>query len=173
MKKCRIVHINDGNHRELRNGGRFFAEHSPKMEEKLNQLLALGYEVKHVVSQYSPSVQGDTGAYMFYISGYTFYLEKDFGDDEDMNDDEEFEKIFSAEDDGGYDEDNDDEYDEDDDDEYDEEDDDEYDEDDDGEDEEEYKDFLEKLNGLSTDDLRKLLDEFDASEDFDEIDFED
>ena len=59
------------------------------------------------------------------------------------------------------------------DDEYDEEDDDEYDEDDDGEDEEEYKDFLEKLNGLSTDDLRKLLDEFDASEDFDEIDFED
>ena len=172
MKKCRIVHINDGNHRELRTGGRFFAEHSPKMEEKLNQLLALGYEVKHVVSQYSPSIQGETGNYMFYKSGYTFYLEKEFADG-DMNDDEEFEKIFSAEDDGGYDEDNDDEYDEDDDDEYDEEDDDEYDEDDDGEDEEEYKDFLEKLNGLSTDDLRKLLDEFDASEDFDEIDFED
>ena len=101
MKKCRIVHINDGNHRELRNGGRFFAEHNPQTEEKLNQLLALGYEVKHVVSQYSPSIQGETGNYMFYKSGYTFYLEKEFADG-DMNDDEEFEEIFFSDNDAEY-----------------------------------------------------------------------
>ncbi len=64
------------------------------MEEKINQLLALGYEVKNIVSQYSPSIQGNNGSFMFYLSGYTFYLEKDFGDS-DMNDDEEFERIFT------------------------------------------------------------------------------
>ena len=101
MKKCRIVHINDGNHRELANGNRFFAEHNPQTEEKLNQLLALGYEVKHVVSQYSPSIQGETGNYMFYKSGYTFYLEKEFADG-DMNDDEEFEEIFFSDNDAEY-----------------------------------------------------------------------
>jgi hypothetical protein len=31
---------------------------------------------------------------MFYLSGYTFYLEKDFGDS-NINDDDEFELIFS------------------------------------------------------------------------------
>ena len=64
------------------------------MEEKINQLLAMGYEVKHVVSQYSPSIQGNNGSFMFYLSGYTFYLEKDFGDS-NINDDDEFELIFS------------------------------------------------------------------------------
>ena len=94
MKKCRIIHINDGNHNELINGNRFFAEHNPMMEEKINQLLAKDYEVKHVVSQYSPSIQGNNGSFMFYLSGYTFYLEKDFGDS-NINDDDEFELIFS------------------------------------------------------------------------------
>ena len=147
MKKCRIVHINDGNHNELINSGRFFAEHSPKMEEKLNQLLALGYEVKHVVSQYSPSVQGDTGAYMFYISGYTFYLEKEFADG-DMNDDEEFEEIFFSDNDAEY-------------------------PDNYEAGSEEYENFVKVLNQLSADDLRHLLDELDTDEDFDETDFED
>lgn len=147
MKKCRIVHINDGNHRELRNGGRFFAEHSPKMEEKLNQLLALGYEVKHVVSQYSPSIQGETGNYMFYKSGYTFYLEKEFADG-DMNDDEEFEEIFFSDNDAEY-------------------------PDNYEAGSEEYENFVKVLNQLSADDLRYLLDELDTDEDFDEIDFED
>ena len=147
MKKCRIVHINDGNHRELRNGGRFFAEHSPKMEEKLNQLLALGYEVKHVVSQYSPSIQGETGNYMFYKSGYTFYLEKEFADG-DMNDDEEFEEIFFSDNDAEY-------------------------PDNYEAGSEEYENFVKVLNQLSADDLRHLLDELDTDEDFDETDFED
>ena len=147
MKKCRIVHINDGNHRELRNGGRFFAEHNPKMEEKLNQLLALGYEVKHVVSQYSPSIQGETGNYMFYKSGYTFYLEKEFADG-DMNDDEEFEEIFFSDNDAEY-------------------------PDNYEAGSEEYENFVKVLNQLSADDLRHLLDELDTDEDFDEIDFED
>ena len=147
MKKCRIVHINDGNHRELRNGGRFFAEHNPKMEEKINQLLALGYEVKHIVSQYSPSIQGETGNYMFYKSGYTFYLEKEFADG-DMNDDEEFEEIFFSDNDAEY-------------------------PDNYEAGSEEYENFVKVLNQLSADDLRHLLDELDTDEDFDEIDFED
>ena len=147
MKKCRIVHINDGNHRELRNGGRFFAEHNPQTEEKLKQLLALGYEVKHVVSQYSPSIQGETGNYMFYKSGYTFYLEKEFADG-DMNDDEEFEEIFFSDNDAEY-------------------------PDNYEAGSEEYENFVKVLNQLSADDLRHLLDELDTDEDFDETDFED
>ena len=167
MKKCRIVHINDGNHNELINSGRFFAEHNPKAEEKINQLLALGYEVKHIVSQYSPSIQGTEGAYTFYISGCIFYLEKEFADG-DMNDDEEFEKIFNNGKKGGhisdifaasdFYEDKNDEDDEDDDDEYDKEDDD------------EEEDFLE-LSDLSDEELKKLLIGDDG--DLDEIDFED
>ncbi len=147
MKKCRIVHINDGNHRELTNGNRFFAEHNPQTEEKLNQLLALGYEVKHVVSQYSPSIQGETGNYMFYKSGYTFYLEKEFADG-DMNDDEEFEEIFFSDNDAEY-------------------------PDNYEAGSEEYENFVKVLNQLSADDLRHLLDELDTDEDFDETDFED
>ena len=147
MKKCRIVHINDGNHNELINGNRFFAEHNPQTEEKLNQLLALGYEVKHVVSQYSPSIQGETGNYMFYKSGYTFYLEKEFADG-DMNDDEEFEEIFFSDNDAEY-------------------------PDNYEAGSEEYENFVKVLNQLSADDLRHLLDELDTDEDFDETDFED
>ena len=147
MKKCRIVHINDGNHRELANGNRFFAEHNPQTEEKLNQLLALGYEVKHVVSQYSPSIQGETGNYMFYKSGYTFYLEKEFADG-DMNDDEEFEEIFFSDNDAEY-------------------------PDNYEAGSEEYENFVKVLNQLSADDLGHLLDELDTDEDFDETDFED
>ena len=147
MKKCGIVHINDGNHRELANGNRFFAEHNPQTEEKLNQLLALGYEVKHVVSQYSPSIQGETGNYMFYKSGYTFYLEKEFADG-DMNDDEEFEEIFFSDNDAEY-------------------------PDNYEAGSEEYENFVKVLNQLSADDLRHLLDELDTDEDFDETDFED
>lgn len=93
MKKCRVLHINDGNSRELTNGNRFFAEHEPKTEQAINKLMEMGYEVKQMVPQYSPSIQGNSGSFTFYLSGYSYYLEKEFTDDE--NDDEEFEKLFS------------------------------------------------------------------------------
>ena len=93
MKKCRVLHINDGNSRELTNGNSFFAEHEPKTEQAINKLMEMGYEVKQMVPQYSPSIQGNSGSFTFYLSGYSYYLEKEFTDDE--NDDEEFEKLFS------------------------------------------------------------------------------
>ena len=93
MKKCRVLHINDGNSRELTNGNRFFAEHEPKTEQAITKLMEMGYEVKQMVPQYSPSIQGNSGSYTFYLSGYSYYLEKEFTYDE--NDDEEFEKLFS------------------------------------------------------------------------------
>ncbi len=92
MKKCRVLHVNDGNAKELTNGNRFFAENYPKMEEAINRVIQMGYEVKQMVPQYSPSIQGNEGSYMFYLSGYAFYLEKEFKPGE--NDDEEFNKLF-------------------------------------------------------------------------------
>lgn len=92
MMKCRVLHVNDGNAKELTNGNRFFAENYPKMEETINRVMQMGYEVKQMVPQYSPSVQGNDGTYMFYLSGYAFYLEKEFKEGE--NDDEEFNKLF-------------------------------------------------------------------------------
>ena len=92
MKKCRVLHVNDGNAKELTNGNRFFAENYPKMEEAVNRVMQMGYEVKQMVPQYSPSIQGNDGSYTFYLSGYAFYLEKEFKPGE--NYDEEFNKLF-------------------------------------------------------------------------------
>ncbi len=92
MKKCRVLHINDGNSEELTNGNRFFAEYYPKIEDIMNKLLLMHYEVKQILPEYSPAIQGQPGSYMFYHTGYTFYLEKEINEND--NDDEEFKKIF-------------------------------------------------------------------------------
>lgn len=54
-------------------------------ESYLNDLLSKGWEVKHMVLEVTPAIQGD-GSYSFYKSGYTFYLErKENGEDSSVS----------------------------------------------------------------------------------------
>ena len=79
MKKCILIHINDGNTEVLRNGNYMFIERLPKTEEVIEQYLSQGYEVKQIIPDYSPAEQGE-GNFTFYKGGITIYFEKDFSD---------------------------------------------------------------------------------------------
>lgn len=76
MKECKIVQINDGNHVEIQNGNFLFVEEFPKTAEIINKYLAEGYEVKHIIPQFSPASQKSDG-YSFYKDGIMLYLEKE------------------------------------------------------------------------------------------------
>lgn len=65
MKKCILIHINDGNAEVLQNGNFMFVERFIKAEEIINKYLARGYEVKQIIPNYSPSQQGE-GNMTFY-----------------------------------------------------------------------------------------------------------
>lgn len=76
MKKCKVIHINAGTASILENGNYRFVEEFNFTESYLNDLLNKGWEVKHMVPEVTPAIQGD-GSYSFYKSGYTFYLERE------------------------------------------------------------------------------------------------
>lgn len=76
MKECRLLHIHDGSPVVLENGNRHLLEAYPWAEETLNDLLAQGYEVRHLLPQVSPAIQ-ESGCYSFYLSGVLAYLERE------------------------------------------------------------------------------------------------
>ncbi len=76
MKKvCRILHINDGNPETIQNGDFLLVQAFPKMESVLEEFLEEGYELKQIISDYSPAVN-EEGNYTFYKSGIIAYLER-------------------------------------------------------------------------------------------------
>lgn len=77
MKKCKILHIHDGNAVELHNGNRFFMEEYIRAEEEVDKLLEEGYVVKNIIPDVTPAIQRE-GSYSFYKGGFVVYLEKDF-----------------------------------------------------------------------------------------------
>lgn len=79
MKKCKVIHINDGSASIRENGNLRFVEEFDFTESYLNDLLSQGWEVKHMVPEVTPAIQGD-GTYSFYKGGYTFYLEREESD---------------------------------------------------------------------------------------------
>ena len=93
-KKCKLIHINDGSATTVENGNFHFVEEFDWTAKYLERYLNEGYEVKHMVPEVSPAIQGD-GSYCFYKSGFTFYLECEESDSihsgdevegEDLND---------------------------------------------------------------------------------------
>lgn len=76
MKECKIVHINDGNPIVVENGGRFFVEEYPGAEKYIESYLEEGYEVKQMIPTVMPNIQKE-GSYSFFVSGFTFYLERE------------------------------------------------------------------------------------------------
>lgn len=75
-KQCKVIHINDGSASIRENGNFHFVEEFDWTESYLNRFLNDGWEVKHMVPEVTPAIQGD-GSYNFYKSGFTFYLERD------------------------------------------------------------------------------------------------
>lgn len=76
MKKCKIIHINDGTSKVTTNGDRHFAEEYPWAEELIEGYINRGYEVKQMIPNYTPNVQ-KLGEYPFFIGGFTVYMEKE------------------------------------------------------------------------------------------------
>ena len=76
MRECKIIHINDGNEAEMTNGNRFYAESFPRAEEMIGDYLRQGYQVVHMVPDFTPSVQ-EEGCFSFYKTGWSFYLERE------------------------------------------------------------------------------------------------
>ena len=79
MKKCILLHINDGKAELLHNGNFMLVERYVRAETLIEKYLAQGYEVKQIIPSYQPATQGE-GNYTFYQSGITVYLEKDAAD---------------------------------------------------------------------------------------------
>ena len=75
MKRCKLIHINDGRPQTLTNGNFVFAEEYVSTSEILNEYLADGWEVKNMVPEFSPAMNETSP--VFYKSGFTFYLERE------------------------------------------------------------------------------------------------
>lgn len=76
MRKCKILHINDGTAKVITNGDRHFVEEHPWAEDLIEGYLNQGYEVKQMIPNYTPNVQKN-GEYSFFIGGFTVYMEKE------------------------------------------------------------------------------------------------
>lgn len=76
MKKCTILHINDGNPKEVHNGNRLYVEEYVVSEDVLNPYLAAGFEVKHIVPWVRPNIN-EEGSFPFFNDGFIVYLEKE------------------------------------------------------------------------------------------------
>lgn len=78
-KQCKVIHINDGSASVRENENFHFVEEFDWTESYLDRLLSEGWEVRLMVPEVTPALQGD-GSYSFYKSGFTFYLEREDGD---------------------------------------------------------------------------------------------
>ena len=75
-KQCKLIHINDGSASIRENGNFHYVEEFDWTESYLDRLLSEGWEVRLMVPEVTPALQGD-GSYSFYKSGFTFYLERE------------------------------------------------------------------------------------------------
>lgn len=75
MKKCVVIHVNDGKPEELHNGDHMFIERFPRTERIIEEYLAKGYELKQMIPDYTPAMQ-EEGNFTFFKGGVTIYFEK-------------------------------------------------------------------------------------------------
>ena len=85
MKVCKLVHINDGNEVELRNGGRLFVESYPNTEQIIGMYLEKGFTVKQIMPDVTPAMNRE-GCYTFYKGGVLVYFEKEVESIEEADD---------------------------------------------------------------------------------------
>lgn len=80
MKECRIIHINDGNRKVIRNKDCLFVEELTCTEAIIGEYLNAGYEVKQIIPEIMPAKQFE-GMFTFYKDGVTVYFEREYADD--------------------------------------------------------------------------------------------
>ncbi len=85
MKVCKLVHINDGNEVEVRNGGRLFVETYPNTEIIINMYLEKGFTVKQIMPDVTPNINSP-GSYSFFKGGVVVYFEKEVDSIEEADD---------------------------------------------------------------------------------------
>lgn len=61
---------------EVQNGDYLLVEEFPRTAEIINKYLADGFNVKHIIPSFMPSVQ-ETGNYTFYKDDIMIYLERE------------------------------------------------------------------------------------------------
>ena len=81
IKKCKILHINDGSAVVRTNGNFHFMEEYVWAEETVQSYLREGYEVKQMIPTLTPARLD--GGVAFYDTGFTIYLERDVEEDEE------------------------------------------------------------------------------------------
>ncbi|MBQ8000423.1 MAG: hypothetical protein IJ298_04310 [Ruminococcus sp.] len=96
MKVCKLVHINDGNEVEIRNGGRLFVESYPNTEQIINLYLEKGFTVKQIMPDVTPA-QNISGNLTFYKGGVLIYFEKEVDSIEEADDSDIQDFIHSLE----------------------------------------------------------------------------
>lgn len=83
VKECKIVQLNDGSAKIQQNENFHLVKSFDWAAEYINKcFLSEGWEVKHMVAEVSPAIQGEEGSYNFYKSGWTFFLERDISPEE-------------------------------------------------------------------------------------------
>lgn len=76
MKTCKILKINDGKVKILKNEDYMFIQEMCRAEKIIETYINDGYEVKQIFSTYDPAIQ-EEGSYTFYKGGVIVYLEKE------------------------------------------------------------------------------------------------
>jgi len=76
MKEVKILHVNDGHSKVIKNEDRMFIETFPYAQEEIEKLINEGWEVKQMIPEVTPAINKE-GVYSFYKSGFTIYLERD------------------------------------------------------------------------------------------------
>lgn len=76
MKICKLLHINDGNKLEIKNGDYLFVEEFPQSSRIINELLNDGWELRQMISDVTPNLLRD-GCYTFFKGGVVLYFEKE------------------------------------------------------------------------------------------------
>ncbi len=76
MKRCKIIHLNDGTSKIITNGDGHFMEEYTWAESAIEEYLNKGYVVKHIIPEFTPGTIKE-GNLTFYKGGFTVYLEKE------------------------------------------------------------------------------------------------
>ena len=76
MKQVKIITINDGQEKELRNGDWMYIEEYPRTEVIVAEYLNDGWTLAHVIPVFNPAEQGE-GNLTFYRGGMTYIFVKE------------------------------------------------------------------------------------------------
>lgn len=95
MKKIvKIVHVNDGDSKEMYNENFMFVETYPRSEKIIEAFLNNDWTLMNRTQVLSPAIQ-KAGSYSFYKDGWELLFEKEVEDDENNDGDDILNQVIS------------------------------------------------------------------------------